>query len=80
MRAWSGPKRTISCYGRVDPGMWWGPGRGCDIFGIRDNPWPFSMGVPNEDVGPLKGVDCEIPHRLGQQILYALYVHSLPPM
>ena len=26
-----GPHRTISCYGGVVPGMWWGPGRGCDI-------------------------------------------------
>ncbi|CAN6586233.1 unnamed protein product [Malus baccata var. baccata] len=27
----------------------------------------------DEDVGSLKGVDCNIPHRPGQWILYALY-------
>ena len=33
-RGW-GPKRTISCYGGVELGMWWGPGRGCDNVPIN---------------------------------------------
>ncbi|KAM2185812.1 hypothetical protein ACFX1Q_030769 [Malus domestica] len=46
-----------------------GPGRDVTI-------WYQGRMCADEDVGPLRGVDFNIPHRLGKWILYALYVYS----
>ena len=46
------PKRTISCYDGVEPGLWWGPGPGCD--NLVSEPIPGRK-CADEDVGPLRG-------------------------
>ncbi|RXH93620.1 hypothetical protein DVH24_014196 [Malus domestica] len=54
--------------------MWWGPGPGCD--NLVSEPIP-SRKCADEDVGPLRRVDCWIPHRLGEWILTRSYGSSL---
>ncbi|KAM1156070.1 hypothetical protein EV2_027581 [Malus domestica] len=61
-----GPKRIISCYGGVEPGMWLGPEPGCD--NLISEPISGLM-CADEDVGPLRGMNCKIPHRPGVRIL-----------
>ena len=49
----------------------------CDNLVLKPVPGPKCA---NEDVGLLRGVDCSVPHRLGERILYALYVHVHLPL
>lgn len=37
--------------------------------GIRAGP---SLGVPARTLGPVRGVDCEVPHRAGRRMKHAL--------
>ena len=53
--------------------MWWGLGPESDNLVLEPIP---SWMCANEDVEPLRGVDCNIPHRQGEWIMYALYVYS----
>ena len=50
----------------LSPEIWWGPGPGCD--NLVSEPI-LGRKCADEDVGPLRVMDCKIPHRTGVWIM-----------
>ena len=71
-----GPKRTISCYGGVELGMWWGPGSGCD--NLVSEPLCLSVRICRQGCrDPLKWGGLWDPTSTNEEGGWcALYVHA----